>query len=410
MKKFISGVLFALLFILLIYPSNISTNASLSAENKEIYEDYGNQGYIVEQSRQKMDINFLDTISEKLNNKIPVTIYSDNIDIKKLIPLFEKFKLPIILSYEDALLLDKIENSGKEIDTPDGYEKKDSLQSINSKTEVIPMLNLLPGEQNVRVAITVLRHKKNKTNEEMLKLSRQFISNMNFRRNLEELEDSIAHTNSKNYEMRANGNLLDTIRKTVYEYDDFYYAGFTTENLMCSKSVIDYIITNWQDSNPNYDHITYEASAQLYTFEAINQGQPPYCTKKYTTKIDNFYAGDKLIDSDPSNTITLNSNSNIGISIGYPASISISFPWTGNNSVRLEALGNKTTQLYYNQFTRAMGISDDVVDHKFVTMYKLNNNGPYKVNINTYFGVGVKNISMDYTTYNSGWDTLVLYN
>lgn len=396
MEKLICMILLLAITIVAVNP-NIEANAAIE-------KDY----YVVEQSITKSSSSLNETVIEKLQKGIPVTIYSENVNMLELLPIFRELKLPVVMSLEDTIIADKLEKNPGQVDLP--VYKKMMPTSDNKKIimdKITPTVSFVPIDGNIQVSITSLSHKEDKSFEDMLSLSASYIENTDMHQQLVSLENELLKTNVS---AKASGTTLDSIRKTTLDYDDFYFAGYTHNNLMVSKTIIDYFLTDWNDSNSDYDHITYEAVAQLYTFENINQGFPPYCTKKYVTKTDNYYTGDLLVDFDPSNSFDLDDGDTVSFSIGYPASISASFEWAGNNGVDFEGVGNKSNQLYYNVFERPMGLSDTIVDHKFTTMYKLDSNNPYRINIDTYFGVGVENYTMEYNTYKYGnWDTLTLY-
>ncbi len=399
-----------LLLLILILQTNLNV---LAFDN----EDTNSKSicYTVNQNTQLRTNNDNDIIIEKLKENIPVAIYADNIDIIKLIPLFEKLKLPIILSLEDSIKLDKLENPEFEIDLPemsknDLTKTQDFLKlNKNNTKELVYIINLVPIDNKIQVELKSIKHKKNKSLNELIDLSKNILKNTDVEKQLVNFKRQTQDENK--LKSSSRNMLLDSIRKTVSDYDDFYFAGHTFTNLKVCESIIDYRITKWDDSNSNYDFITFEALADLKTYEYLNQGHPPYATKKYVTKMDNYYSSDKLIEYGPNNSFeTIDEGTPFNITIGYPASISISFEWNGKDNVDFEAEGDKATGFYYNIFERPAGISNYIASHKFATMYKMKSNRPYKVFVNTYVGIGVQNYTMDYDTYNKDdWSTIIVY-
>ncbi|MBZ4665100.1 hypothetical protein [Mahella sp.] len=363
-------------------------------------------------------INDLEKVKDELNKNIPVAIYGENIDMVELYPFFKEMKLPFSIEREKDERLIKEYNNMTDVEDLNKIDKVEPLDTtsegdVNLKqdeyTSITPLIILLPKGDYTFVNIEdiiSLRQNKDKLKQEV----KTYLKNIDIPSLINDYEDDIYKTVLSRTAVVAENTdtrLLASIRQTYTFYGDFYFAGTTFYDKQAGKHTTDYLIYNVRDVEPSYDHLIIEANTRVYPFPALNEG-PPYATRAFEAKLDNYYSSDILIDWAPdTGELDLDNGSQYTFSIGSLLSVPFSYTWEGYSDTHIKGIGNKSNQLYYNYFDRNRngGLAINPFTVKYSAMYK-SEGTLLKLNYQNLFGVALDGTPAGHTWYGNVWYVL----
>lgn len=391
--------------------STTSAGALISKDNAE----YKN---IYLYNFDEKGINDLEEVKDELNKNIPVAIYGENIDMVELYPFFKEMKLPFSIEREKDERLVKEYSNMVDVEDLNKIDKVEPLDTtsegnVNLKqdeyTNITPLIILLPkGDYTfVNIEDTIsLRQNKDKLKQKI----KTYLKNIDIPSLINDYEDDIYKTVLSRAAIVAentNTRLLASIRQTHTFYGDFYFAGTTFYDKQAGKYTTDYLIYNVRDVEPSYDHLIIEANTRVYPFPALNEG-PPYTTRAFEAKLDNYYSSDILIDCTPdTGELDLDNGSQYTFSIGSLLSVPFSYTWEGYSDTHVEGIGNKSNQLYYNYFDRNRngGLAINPFTVRYSAMYK-SEGTLLKLNYQNLFGVALDGTPAGHTWYGNVWYVL----
>lgn len=347
----------------------------------------------------------LEAVKRKLENGFSVAIHGESLDMVELYPFLKELKVPVSLTAEESQRLD--ERHGHLFDAEDqrkaGTAESPSAADAEPASRVTALILLHPSHG--RVFADVHEFATVGTDTTWLKNQlRSFRTPDNIARQMEGFANDLGQKvlpRASDYANLQSGQLMTSIRKSETFYGNFYFAGVTYNNRPAGKHITDYLIYNAQDTDPSYDHLIVQAVAEVYTFPSLNNGSPPYVTRAFQGWLDNYYGSDMLIDQDPDTTMTLrNDGTQYGFIIGFPATVQFSYGWSGNSDTTMVGVGNKTSQTYYNQFTRQanVGLSYNPFTVKYSAMYK-SAGTLLRLYYKNLFGVALDGTPSGYTWY-----------
>lgn len=225
----------------------------------------------------------------------------------------------------------------------------------------------LPKNTDLSNVITQEEVKKNvmsqKGNQQILE----------FQNHVQEIRDN--HPRGKKGEVRVNGithtdaTFIGDLVDYAHVYDNHPETG---QAYLVGRHTTNWYIYNAEDQDPDYDHIIIWADVQADPVDVANPALRAH-TAGYQGDILTYYYEDLLTDWDPSTTSLQKDNGeNVGnFSVGFPASVSFSFNWNGENNAELQAVGDKTPDVgwYYNFWKNSWGAAWPVATNTFENEY-----------------------------------------
>jgi hypothetical protein len=399
-------------------PSVASVTESTTSTDPLISKDTTEYKNIYLYNFDEKGINDLEKVKDKLNKNIPVVIYGENIDMAELYPFFKEMKLPFSIEREKDEQLVKEYGNMTDVEDLNKFDKVEPLDmtsegNVNLKqdeyTSITPLIILLPKGNYTFVNIEdmiSLRQNKDKLKQEI----KTYLKNIDISSLMNDYIDYIDKTVLSRAAIAvesSNAKLLTSIRQSHTFCGDFYFAGATFYNKQAGKHITDYLIYDAGDADPSYDHLIIEAITQVYPFPALNE-RPPYVTRAFEAKLDNYYSSDILIDWVPdTGELDLDNGGKYTFMIGYPWSLSFSYTWQGYSDTHMEGIGNKSNQLYYNYFNRDRngGLAINPFTVRYSAMYK-SAGTLLKLNYQNLFGVALDGTPVGHTWYGDIWYVL----
>lgn len=318
----------------------------------------------------------LETVKSRLASGFSVAIHGEALDVVELYPLLKDLKVPVGLTAEENQRLE--ERYGHQLGAEDQRKAVTAEPPSEADGEptgrVTALILLHPSQGRVFADFHELTMRGGDTSRLKGEL-RAYLTRDNMARQLDGFAADLSQKvlpEAAEFASLQSGQLMTSIRKSETHYGDFYFAGFWHYGKAAGRHITDYLIYNAMDSDPSYDHLIVQASAQVFTFPSLNPSGPPVVTRAYQGSLDNYYGSDTLIAQEPETTMTLNSGANYSFIVGFPATVQFSYGWTGSSSTSMVGVGDKSTQLYYNQFTRHAtgGLSLGHFTVKYSGMYK----------------------------------------